>query len=169
MAAHELYLIRHARAAERGDAWPDDSKRPLTDEGIERMKKAARGLARLGVTFDVVLTSPFVRARQTAELVAGAFDNRPPVVTTESLTPNGSFEAFLEELDNQSKRSSVAIVGHEPDLGEMAARLAGLRHPLQFKKGAVCRVDVKTLPPASAGVIRWFVTASILGAVKKLK
>lgn len=131
------------------------------------MEKAARGLERLGVTVDVVLTSPFVRTRQTAELVAAAFSERPPIVSAESLTPNGSFEGFLDDLDKQAKRSRVAIVGHEPDLGEMAARLAGLRHPLQFKKGAVCRIDVKTLPPSSAGVIRWFMTAAILGAIRK--
>ena len=63
---YELYLVRHGLAEERGDAWPDDTKRPLTDEGISRMRKAARGLARLGVSVEVVLTSPLVRARQTA-------------------------------------------------------------------------------------------------------
>ncbi len=167
MAVHKLYLIRHAVAEERGIAWPDDSKRPLTDDGIERMRKAARGLVRLGVALDVVMTSPFVRTRQTAEIVASAFEDRPSIVSVESLTPNGSFQAFLEDLDKQSKRGCVAIVGHEPDLGEMAARLGGLRQALEFKKGAMCRIDVKTIPPASAGVIRWFMTTTILGAIRK--
>jgi phosphohistidine phosphatase len=167
VAVHELYLIRHAKAEDRGDAWPDDSKRPLTEDGIERMRKAARGLVRLGVTLDVVLTSPFVRARQTAEIVASAFENRPPIVNLDSLTPNGSFQIFLSDLDRQSKRGSMAIVGHEPDLGEMAARLGGLRQALPMKKGAVCRIDLKTIPPAGVGVLRWFVTAAMLGAIRK--
>lgn len=167
MAKHELYLVRHGSAEERGDRWPDDSKRPLTDEGSERMRKAARGLARIGVTLDVVMTSPYVRTRQTAELVASAFEIRPPIVAVDSLTPNGSFQAFLEDLDKQTKRARVAIVGHEPDLGEMAARLGGLRQALAFKKGAVCRIDVKTIPPASAGAIRWFMTQTMLGAIRK--
>ncbi len=82
---YELYLIRHGLAEERGDRWPDDNKRPLTDEGISRMRKATRGLARLGVTVDVVLSSPLVRARQTAEIVAAGFDPRPSLVNIDSL------------------------------------------------------------------------------------
>jgi phosphohistidine phosphatase len=167
VAGHELYLVRHAIAEERGSAWSDDSKRPLTDEGIERMQKAARGLARLGVTLDVVLTSPFVRTRQTAEIVTLAFDPRPPIVAIESLTPNGSFQAVLNDLEKQTTRARIAIVGHEPHLGEIAARLGGLRQPLPFKKGAICRIDVKTIPPAGAGTIRWFLTARMLGALRK--
>ncbi len=168
MAVHQLYLVRHGVAAERGDAWPDDSKRPLTDEGIERMQQATRGLARMGVTLDVVLTSPYVRTRQTAEILAASYDQRPPVVVVESLTPNGSFQALLADLEKQAKRARIAVVGHEPDLGEVAARLAGLRQPLLFKKGAICRIDVKTIPPAGAGALRWFMTAKMLGAIKKL-
>lgn len=167
MAVHELYLVRHGKAEERGVAWPDDAKRPLTDDGTERMRRAARGLVRLGVTVDVVLTSPYVRARQTAELIASAFASRPPIVASDSLTPNGSFPALLEELDKQSKRGQVAIVGHQPDLGEIAARLGGLRQALDFKKGAICRIDVKTIPPAGAGIIRWFMTAAMLAAIRK--
>lgn len=167
MAVHELYLIRHGAAETRGHEWPDDSKRPLTEEGIERMRLAARGLVRLGATFDVVLTSPFVRTRQTAELVATAFAERPPVVAVESLTPNGSFQAVLNDLEKQANRGRIAIVGHEPDLGELAARLSGIRQPLAFRKGAVCRIDVKTIPPAGAGVLKWFMTAKMLGAMKK--
>lgn len=164
---HELYLVRHAIAAERGDSWPDDSKRPLTEDGIERMRLAARGLDRLGTRFDVVLTSPYVRARQTAEILASTIENRPPVVALESLTPNGSFQALLADLEKQAVRRRIAMVGHEPALGELAARLGGIRQPLVFKKGAVCRIDVTTLPPSGAGDLRWFMTARILGAIKK--
>ncbi|HTL02756.1 MAG TPA: histidine phosphatase family protein, partial [Vicinamibacterales bacterium] len=69
----ELYLIRHGLAAERGDQFPDDTKRPLTSRGIQRMKRAGKALVALDVAFDVILTSPLVRTRQTAEAVASAF------------------------------------------------------------------------------------------------
>ena len=78
--ACELYLIRHGVAEERGDAWPDDGKRPLTEEGARACERSMRGLGRAGIGFDVVLTSPLVRARQTADVVAAAFDPRPPIV-----------------------------------------------------------------------------------------
>ena len=163
---YELYLIRHALAEERGDAWPDDAKRPLTEEGTSRMRKAARGLVRLGVTFDVVLTSPYVRTRQTADIIATAFDERPPVVAIESLAPGGSIQSVLSDLERQTRRARIAMVGHEPGIGELAARLAGARYPIEFKKGAVCRIDIKTFP-AGPGRLRWFVTSKILGAVRK--
>lgn len=167
MALHQLYLIRHAKAEERGEAWPDDSRRPLSEAGISQMRKAARGIVRLGVSFDVVLTSPYVRTRQTAELLASAFDAPPPIVDLSSLTPNGSFAVLLEDLARQARRASMAIVGHEPDLGETAARLGGLRRALEFKKGAVCRIDLETIPPSGAGAIRWFMTAKMLAAIRR--
>src|ERR1051326_4477132 len=86
-APYELYLIRHGIAEARGDAWPDDAKRPLSDDGMDRMKKGARGLARLNVAFDVILTSPLVRTRQTAEIVGAALDSRPSIINIESLAP----------------------------------------------------------------------------------
>jgi phosphohistidine phosphatase len=164
---YELYLIRHAVAEERGEAWPDDTKRPLSEDGAARMRKAARGLARLGATFDVILTSPLVRTRQTAELVAGAFDARPPIVAIESLAPGGSYQAVIADLEKQARRRRMALVGHEPGIGELAARLVGSRHPFVFKKGAVCRIDVETLPPSGAGAMRWFVTTKMLRAVRR--
>jgi phosphohistidine phosphatase len=163
---YELYLIRHGVAEERGDAWPDDAKRPLTEDGTDRMRKAARGLVRLGVKLDAVLTSPFVRTRQTAEVVATAFDERPPIVAVESLAPGGSIQSVLSDLERQGRRSRVAIVGHEPGIGELAARLAGARYPIEFKKGAVCRIDVKTFP-AGPGKLRWFLTSKILRSLRK--
>ena len=163
----ELYLIRHGIAEERGEDWPDDTKRPLTDEGKSNLRKQARGLQRLGVTFDVMLTSPLVRAKQTAEIIAAAYDARPSLVTVESLSPNGSFQSVLRDLEEHGKKSRIALVGHEPDLGELAARLAGLRRPLEFKKGAICRIDVKTLPPAGPGALRWFFPPKVLRSIRK--
>src|SRR5262245_12823533 len=102
---YELYLIRHAVAEERGDKWPDDTKRPLTEDGTSRMRKAARGLDRLGVTLDVVVTSPLVRAKQTAEVVASALNPRPPIVSIESLAPEGTFQEIVADLEKQAKRT----------------------------------------------------------------
>jgi phosphohistidine phosphatase len=159
---YELYLIRHGIAEERGDAWPDDAKRPLTDEGIARMRKAARGLAELGTTFDVILTSPLVRAKQTAEIVADTFETRPPIIVTEALSPDGAYGALFLELEKQARRSRIALVGHEPGIGELGARLVGARQPFEFKKGAVCRIDVDALPPDGAGTLRWFAPSRFL-------
>lgn len=165
--SYELYLIRHGVAEERGDAWPDDARRPLSDEGMSLMKKNARGLARLGVTLDVVLTSPLVRARQTAEIVAAAFDTRPPIVVIESLSTNGSPQAVITDLEAHARRGHIALVGHEPGIGELAAKLAGSRRAFEFKKGAVCRIDVESLPPAGAGTLKWFLTPKILKELRK--
>jgi phosphohistidine phosphatase len=164
---YELYLVRHGLAEERGEAWPDDAKRPLTEDGIDRMRKAARGLARLGVTIDVVLTSPLVRARQTAEIVAAAIDPRPSLVAAESLSPGGSFAAVVADLEKHARKTRIALVGHEPGIGELAARLIGSRHAIEFKKGAVCRVDVETLPPSGPGDLRWLMTTKILRAIRR--
>jgi phosphohistidine phosphatase len=164
---YELYLIRHAVAEERGDEWPDDAKRPLSDDGASRMRKAARGLGRLGVTLDVVVTSPLVRAKQTAELVAAAMNPRPPIVTAESLAPGGTYQEVVTDLEKQSRRTRIAIVGHEPGIGEFAARLVGSRHSLEFKKGAVCRIDVDALPPSGPGDMRWLLTPKILRSIRK--
>jgi phosphohistidine phosphatase len=164
---YELFLVRHGLAEERGDAWPDDTKRPLTEEGMSRLRKAVRGLARIGVSIDVVLTSPLVRARQTADIVAGGLDPRPSIVNVDSLAPAGSYAAVLADLEKHSRKCRLALVGHEPMLGELAARLVGSRHPIEFKKGGVCRIDVENLPPAGPGDLRWMLTPKILRALKK--
>lgn len=164
---YELYFIRHGLAEERGDAWPDDNKRPLTDEGMSRLRKAARGLARIGVTVDVVLTSPLVRARQTAELVAAGLEARPSIINIDSLAPAGSYAAVMQDLEKHARKSRIALVGHEPMMGELAARLIGSRHPIEFRKGGVCRIDLDDLPPAGPGDLRWMLTPKILRALKK--
>jgi phosphohistidine phosphatase len=159
----ELYLIRHGLAAERGASYPDDTKRPLTSRGIERMKREARALNALDVSFDVILASPLVRTRQTAEALASTLRNPPPIVNAASLAPGGTHNAIVEELAKQAhRRKKIALVGHEPGIGELAARLLGLRKPLEFKKGGMGRIDVTALPPTGPGQLRWFLTPRIL-------
>lgn len=165
--SYELYLVRHGVAEERGDAWPDDTKRPLTDEGMSRMRKATRGLAELGVSFDVILTSPLVRARQTAEILAAGLQPSPAVVTVDALAPGGAYAALVTELGKQARRTRLALVGHEPGIGEMAARLIGSRHPIEFKKGAVCRIDLDELPPNGPGDLRWLLPPKILRSLRR--
>jgi phosphohistidine phosphatase len=165
--SYELYLIRHGLAEERGNAWPDDAKRPLTEDGISSMRKEARGLARLGVSLEVVLSSPLVRARQTAELVSNGLDPRPPIVNVDSLAPDGSYPALAADLEKHARKSRIALVGHEPGIGELAARLIGSRHSFEFKKGAVCRIDVDELPPGGPGNLRWFLTPKQLKRIRR--
>jgi phosphohistidine phosphatase len=163
----ELYLIRHGIAAERGDNFPDDTKRPLTSDGVQKLRKEAKALLALDVTFDVILTSPLARTRQTAEIIGAAFRNPPPIVNMVSLVPGGAHHAIIEELAKQHRRHRIALVGHEPGIGELAGRLIGLRRPLEFKKGAICRIDVPALPPAGPGQLRWLLTPRILRRIGK--
>jgi phosphohistidine phosphatase len=165
--AYQLFLIRHGVAEERGDAWPDDAKRPLSEDGIERFQRSARGLARLDVWIDVVLTSPLVRARQTADIVAAAFDPQPSIVTIESLAPGGSYASLVADLEKHGRKTRIALVGHEPGIGELGARLIGSRHSFEFKKGAVCRIDVDEIPPVGPGDLRWFLTPKVMASIKK--
>ena len=97
MAMLELYLIRHGVAAERGSNWPDDSKRPLTPEGIARLRKQARGLSAIDVTFDQIVTSPLVRTRQTADVFADVLKNKPPVAMADALAPAGTPAAVIQK------------------------------------------------------------------------
>src|SRR5262245_29406443 len=116
-----LYLVRHAIAAERGDKWPDDSKRPLTHKGIARMRFGIRGLDALGVDIDLVMTSPLLRAVQTAEIVVRGLRSNPTMIKTAALAPGGSPSGVAEALASHSKSRGIAVVGHEPELGELAA------------------------------------------------
>lgn len=158
----ELYLVRHAIAAERGDEYPDDSKRPLTSQGMSRFRREAKALDTLGVSIAVILTSPLTRTRQTAEILAESVKGKPSVVATDALAPGGTPASVIQEVGKHARKGSIALVGHEPNLGELAARLIGARAPIEFKKGAICRIDFDVLPPKGTGMLRWFVTPRML-------
>lgn len=158
----ELYLVRHGIAENRGEDWPDDSKRPLTNGGIAKLRKQARGLVALDVTFDQIISSPLVRTRQTADVLAEVVKGKPPITTTDALAPAGTPAAVIQEIGRHARKARLALVGHEPNLGELAAQLIGAKAPLEFKKGGICRIDFDVLPPKGVGALRWFVTPKML-------
>jgi phosphohistidine phosphatase len=164
--SYKLYLIRHGVADARGDAWPDDTKRPLTQQGMAKLQKTMRGLAGTGVRLDVVLTSPLVRARQTADIVASVFDPHPAIVVVDSLAPGGTHQAVFKDIGKHGRRGNTALVGHEPDLGELAAHLIGTRAALEFRKGGICRIDIESTS-APAGKLRWLLTPKIMRRLRR--
>ncbi|HYN07595.1 MAG TPA: phosphohistidine phosphatase SixA [Vicinamibacterales bacterium] len=162
-----LYLVRHAIAAERGRQWPDDTKRPLTHKGAARMRQIVMGLRDLGVEFDLVLTSPLVRARQTAELLIAGVRSKPTLEVTDALAPGEPPVKVAAMLAKHAASCSIALVGHEPGLGELAAWLVGANEPFVMKKGGVCCLKVNALPPARNGQVVWHATPKMLRALAK--
>ena len=149
-----LYLVRHAVAEDRGPAWPDDALRPLTDDGAKRWRRQAAGLAAIDARPDLILTSPYTRARQTADLLAAAFAKKPKVMELPALQPGAKPREALRMLEPDPRRTSLALVG--------------FKTPPEFKKGAVARIDVAILPPpAGSGALQWWLTPKILRALGK--
>ena len=157
----KLLLVRHAAAVPRGTSGVSDDERPLTPEGKTKFLAAARGLARIAHRPDVLLTSPLPRARVTAEITAGVFTNLN--LTVEPALARGGVDAIVAVLENQPAGSMIALVGHEPLLGALLARLLGAKQDsgLAFKKGGAALVD---LPDGLTGPGRlvWFVEPRIL-------
>jgi phosphohistidine phosphatase len=167
-ATVELLLVRHAVAAERGPNYPDDRKRPLTTEGIARFKRVVEGLKDFDVKLELVLTSPLVRAHHTAELLVANIGGKPRLDVLEALAPGGRMVQVLEAITKHSKRAKhLALVGHEPDLGELAARLLRARGTIEFKKGAVCCIELDGAMPTGPGTLRWHLPPRALRKLAK--
>jgi phosphohistidine phosphatase len=162
VASLELYLIRHGIAAERGPEYPDDSKRPLTNRGIAALRAEAKALNALKIGFDVIIASPLTRTKQTADALAETLTTKPPIILSDALAPAGTPAAVIHEVVKHTKKTRIALVGHEPNIGELAARLIGARSPITFKKGAICRIDFDVLPPKALGQLRWFLPPRVL-------
>jgi phosphohistidine phosphatase len=162
---YQIYVVRHAIAEERGEAYPDDGLRPLTARGAAKFRKVASGLAAMNVSIDRILSSPLVRARQTADILAEELGDHPQVTEIPALEPDGTFDALGAALEDFRRFHSIALVGHEPSIGLLGARLIGSRTPLEFKKGGVCRVDLDALPPSGTGRLRWFAPPRLLAAL----
>jgi len=164
----QLLVIRHAIAEERevfAQSGRDDSERPLTEAGREKMRRGVEGLRRLVSRIDLLASSPYARAMQTAELVAAGYGREAdPIRRVESLIPDGPLERFQSWLQRQSRAQVVAIVGHEPQLSQLVTWLmTGLREPrVELKKGGACLLEFDGQPGPGVGVMRWLVTGAQL-------
>jgi phosphohistidine phosphatase len=156
----QLLIIRHGIAVARGAPGPAE-ERPLTPEGEAKFREAAKGLASLVDRPEALLTSPWLRARQTAAIAAAAWGRLEPVET--AALASGSFDEQAAVLDRYPEDATVAIVGHEPWLCELLARLLGARHEdrLEFKKGGAALVDVPGRL-AEGGQLVWFLPPKVL-------
>jgi phosphohistidine phosphatase len=162
----ELYVVRHAIAVPRGKRGVlRDADRMLTFNGINRMRRHAAALVKLRVRPTEIWTSPYVRARQTADILRNAFDDEVPLREVPSLASGGDHAALLAELKRHADLKSIALVGHEPDLSEIISTLVFGRKTGRFdlRKGGVCRVDVDDWTAATPrGILRWFVPPRML-------
>jgi phosphohistidine phosphatase len=160
----QLLVIRHAAAEDReafAASGRDDSERPLTDDGREKMRRGVDGLRRLVAKIDLVASSPYLRAMQTAELVASGYDYAADrVKAVGSLVPDSPVEQFQTWLQRQSRAPVVAAVGHEPQLSTLVTWLmSGLRESrVELKKGGACLLQFEGQPGPGAGVMRWLMT-----------
>jgi phosphohistidine phosphatase len=161
-----IYLLRHAIAEPRDPRrYPLDSERPLTPAGAKKMQRAARGLRGLDGRFDLVLTSPLVRARQTAAIVAAAYRPRPSLRALRPLSPGGGAGGVFAALASIPADASVLLVGHEPDLSSLAGAMildprADLS--LEFRKGGLCRIDFEGAARPAQGRLVFHLTPKIL-------
>jgi phosphohistidine phosphatase len=160
----KVLLIRHASAVPSGTPGIADDARPLTPRGQERFRVAAQGLARVAHRPDVLLTSPLPRARATAEITARAFGRLEP--TVEPALAHGSVIEVVGVLSRQPPDFTVAVVGHEPMLSSLLARLLGASSGdgFAFKKGGAALVDLPGGPRASGRLV-WLIKPRILRAL----
>lgn len=143
-----IHLFRHGIAFDRDDPrCPPDSQRPLTDKGIRRTQAAAAGLRRLGVEPDLVLTSPYLRARQTADIVRDVAAGGVPLKQSSAFEPTGDPADMLEVLIQRGAEAPLCV-GHSPSLNDFAAYLVGSDAAvITLKKAGLATLAVDALEP----------------------
>jgi phosphohistidine phosphatase len=152
----QIYLIRHAEAVERTTSIPDDF-RYLTSRGRDRFREVAATVKQCRIEPQVIITSPLVRAVQTAEILSETLCFSGDLVVFPSLASGFRLNEFNRLMENFSACREMAIVGHEPDLGELLGRLLDIS-PCMLKKGAVAALKIKQMKPVSIATLLWLVT-----------
>ncbi len=158
-----LYIIRHAIAEEENPS-ADDSQRALTEKGRKKMRQIAKGLRILGTEFDVILSSPYLRARETAEILADVFKMKNQVAFSDNLIPTGDPDLLISEINEKYSVGSLAIIGHEPYLTTFVSLLVASGSPvdLDLKKGGVCRLSTDDLHHTRHAALEWLLTPGVL-------
>jgi phosphohistidine phosphatase len=157
----KLLVVRHGPAGD-ADEWKregkDDRLRPLTSKGKKEVRSAAAGLVRLVPALDLIATSPWLRATQTAEIVNKEYG--VDLEEVEQLTSDHPPEDLDPWLNRQSRRNTVAVVGHEPHLGLLVGYLLGGKSVsfVDLKKGGACLLEMGDRPRPGAGCLEWLLT-----------
>ena len=165
----DLYLVRHAAAFERDpESWPDDSQRPLTPKGKKRFGRAARGLKQIVPEVELLLSSPYTRAWETARILEDKAHWIVPI-RFEALQPEYSPAQVVEALRAHAASNSIALVGHEPNLHELASYLLAGDAELtlfEMEKGGVVGLHIEgDLQPRSASLL-WLLTPDVLKSLQ---
>jgi len=161
----EVILLRHAKAENRDpNTWPDDDLRPLTAEGRAEQRAAARAMKKMGIKFDFLVTSPLLRARETADIVAGAYRWSEPPQVSEELGHGYAVAAVVKLLAKFPPDASVALVGHEPDFSHLAGALISRSGDvtIAFKKSGVMGIEFEGQAEAGKGTLLFHLKPSHL-------
>jgi len=165
----DLYIVRHGIAIDREDPkCPPDPERYLTEEGVDKTKQVAKAIAALGITPDLLLSSPYVRAMQTSEIFANALKySKQKIRRTDLLLPGAESSALFRELAKDKQASSVFVFGHAPHLDELIAAAFGSKHHITaLKKAGVAALKLKRVSPPSAEFL-WLATPRLLRRAAK--
>jgi len=165
-----LYIVRHAIAVQRGTPGDDDdSQRPLTDDGRKKMKKIVKGLHQLDIQLNTILSSPYVRARDTAKILASEFKLKNQLSFSDNLIPPGNFEALIDEIQNKYDVENIALVGHEPMLSQLISWLTtgNTDMNINFKKGGVCYLSADNLYQGHRATLEWLLTPALMVELSK--
>jgi len=163
----KLYILRHGEAAEHGDPkFKNDADRPLTPKGIQRTKLLAYTMRQMETSFDVIFSSPLVRARETAEIVERGLRLHGRLEFSDHLAPAGDVEKLLALLNGlRPAPESLLLVGHEPYLSSLISLLCtgGPNLSLTLKKGGLCRFEVEQLRCGRCASLEWLLPPRLLG------
>jgi len=163
----KVFLVRHAIAHARSRArWPNDALRPLTPAGKRKFRKAARGLATALPTSAALLSSPFVRARQTAELLAAALGRKKIVEARELASGESAKEVFT--MLRARKDEAVVLVGHEPNLSTLLSACLHEhgRLKIDFKKGGAACIEFTGRVEPGRACLHWFLPPRVLRGLR---
>ena len=155
-----LYLLRHGKACARGPKWRPDDTRPLTREGEKKMFNVARGIQCLNLSFDLILTSPYLRAFRTAEILGEVFESKK-VFETKNLIAEAEPRAVIDEInENFADLTQIVLVGHEPFMTRLISVLLSGRDNLSIdlRKGGFCKLSVNKLSFGPCARLDWLLT-----------
>jgi len=157
-----LFLLRHALAVEREEFdFATDEARPLVAKGRRQLRATAAVLRDLKIQFDAIWSSPLVRTRQTAEIIAGEMKNKKAVVLVEELRPGGSSKKLVQKISAQKKLpENLLLVGHEPDFSELLSLFVTGHAAGGFalKKGGLAKLEIEKLRPGKCAILAWLLT-----------